>query len=156
MLFVPAVCAFVFYREGKHQYATFQQDATYLFDPTAPYLTEYDVGLKTVECTKRAAVYGLWGVWSLFGKELFADLVERTYALSRAFYEMLKSTDDFVPLNDPECNILVFRYVPKELRDAGDERLGRFPVRTAAPASSNRDGSSSCRPTLKESGPCGP
>jgi len=126
MLYAPALCAFVFYREGKHEYATFEQDASYLFDPTAPYLAEFDVGLRTVECTKRAAAYGLWGVWSLFGKQLFAELIDRTYALRRAFPEMLEAADDFVPLNVPECNILVFRHIPKELRDADDARLGRF------------------------------
>ncbi len=126
MLYVSALCAFVFYRRGNHQYATFQQDASYLFDPTAPYLAEYDVGLKTVECTKRAAVYGLWGVWSLFGKRLFEELIDRTYALGRAFHETLIAADDFAPLNEPECNILVFRHVPRQLRDTSDERLGRF------------------------------
>ena len=36
MLFMPALCAFVFYRRAEHQFATFQQDAPYLFDPANP------------------------------------------------------------------------------------------------------------------------
>ena len=30
------------------------------------------------------------------------------------------------PLHDPQCNIVVFRHVPAELRDAPAERLGDF------------------------------
>ena len=62
MLFVPALCAFVFYRNKEHRFEAFRQDAPYLFDPSAPGLAEYDSGMKTIECTKRAAAFGLWGV----------------------------------------------------------------------------------------------
>jgi L-2,4-diaminobutyrate decarboxylase len=123
MLFVPALCAFVFYRNRGHAFAAFSQDAPYLFDPAAPGLAEYDSGMRTVECTKRAAAFGLWGVWSLFGRQLFADMVDVTFALGRIFYEKLRAADDFVPLHDPQCNIVVFRHVPSKLRDADSARV---------------------------------
>ena len=126
MLFVPGLCAFILYRDKAHRFEAFMQDAPYLFDPAAPGLAEYDSGMKTVECTKRAAAFGLWGVWSLFGRQLFADMVDVTFALGRAFYDKLEAAGDFVPLNDPECNIVVFRHVPEALRDAPEERLGDF------------------------------
>src|SRR5690606_35284256 len=40
--------------------------------------------------------------------------------------ETLAATDDFVPLHEPECNILAFRHVPHELRDASPDAIGRF------------------------------
>jgi glutamate/tyrosine decarboxylase-like PLP-dependent enzyme len=126
MLFVPALCAFVMYRDKAHGFDAFRQDAPYLFDPAAPGLAEYDSGVRTVECTKRAAAFGLWGVWSLFGRQLFADMVDVTFALGRTFYEKLSEAEDFVPLHEPECNIVVFRHVPAELRDAPAERIGAF------------------------------
>ncbi|MBN1854593.1 MAG: aminotransferase class I/II-fold pyridoxal phosphate-dependent enzyme [Pirellulales bacterium] len=126
MLFVPALCAFVFYRCGAHQFETFRQDAPYLFDPAAPGLAEYDSGLRTIECTKRAAAFGLWGIWSLFGSQLFNDLVDITFSMGRVFYEKLAAAPDFEPLHEPECNIVVFRYVPEPLREAPVEQLGRF------------------------------
>ena len=89
MLFVPGLCAFVLYRDKAHRFEAFRQDAPYLFDPAAPGLAEYDSGMRTVECTKRAAAFGLWGVWSLFGRQLFADMVDVTFALGRTFYEKL-------------------------------------------------------------------
>jgi len=126
MMFVPALCAFVFYKDARHRYEAFRQDAPYLFDPSAPGLAEYDSGLKTLECTKRAATFGLWGTWSLFGKQIFADMVDVTFSLGKTFYEKLASAEDFEPLHEPECNIVAFRYVPEQLRGATLEELGKF------------------------------
>jgi L-2,4-diaminobutyrate decarboxylase len=126
MLFVPALCAFLFFKKRRHSFEAFRQNAPYLFDPSAPDLAEFDSGLRTVECTKRAAVLGLWGVWSLFGPQLFADMVDVTFALGRVFYDKLQAAPDFVALHEPECNIVVFRHVPPELQPASPERVGEF------------------------------
>jgi L-2,4-diaminobutyrate decarboxylase len=129
MMFVPALCALVFYRNRDHRFAAFHQDAPYLYDPAAPELADYDSGLVTVECTKRAAAFGLWGVWSLFGPGLFGDLVDVTFELGRQFYELLRAADDFEPLHEPECNIVAFRYFPRELRDAAEAEVDLFQLR---------------------------
>ncbi len=126
MLFVPALCAFVFYRKAAHAFEAFRQDAPYLFDPAAPGLAAFDSALRTVECTKRAAAFGLWGVWSLFGEQLFADLVDITFAMGRVLYEKLSAAPDFAALHEPQCNIVAFRYVPESLRNAPPEVLGRL------------------------------
>lgn len=126
MLFVPSLCAFILFREKGQAFDAFRQDAPYLFDPVAPGLAEFDSGVRSLECTKRAAAFGLWGVWSLFGRQLFADMVDVTFALGRTFFEKLSAADDFAPLHEPQCNIVVFRYVPDELREAPRERIGDF------------------------------
>jgi L-2,4-diaminobutyrate decarboxylase len=129
MMFVPALCAMVFYRDRGHRFAAFHQDAPYLYDPVAPTLADYDSGLVTIECTKRAAAFGLWGIWSLFGPQLFADLVDVTFDLAQQFHAMLTAADDFEPLHEPECNIVAFRYLPREFRDAPAERIDAFQLR---------------------------
>jgi L-2,4-diaminobutyrate decarboxylase len=126
MLFVPGLCAFVFYKDRAHRFEAFRQEAPYLFDPAAPGLAEYDSGMKTVECTKRAAAFGLWGVWSIFGRQLFADMVDVTFGLGQALYQRLSAAEDFVPLHEPQCNIVAFRHVPRELAGASAEQLGSF------------------------------
>ncbi len=126
MMFVPALCAFVLYRDKRHRFETFRQDAPYLFDPSAPGMAEYDSGMLTLECTKRAAAYGLWGTWSLFGQSLFEDLVDVTFDLGRVFYNKLLAAEDFLPLHEPQCNIVAFRYVPTAMEDAPPEVLGAF------------------------------
>ena len=126
MMFMPALCAFVFYRNAEHRYAAFQQTAPYLFDPSAPGMAEYDNGISNLECTKRAAAMGLWGVWSLFGSRLFEALVDNAFDLSQQFYELLAAQDDFEPFCRPECNILVFRYLPAGLSDKSPEEIDQF------------------------------
>ncbi|MSR58902.1 MAG: aminotransferase class I/II-fold pyridoxal phosphate-dependent enzyme [Planctomycetaceae bacterium] len=126
MLFVPALCAFLFYKDKRHSYEAFRQNAPYLFDPSMPGLAEFDSGLRTVECTKRAAALALWGVWSLFGPQLFADLVDVTFDLGRKLYARLVDAPDFVALHEPQCNIVMFRHVPAALQDAPPERIGEF------------------------------
>lgn len=126
MLFMPALCALVFYRNPDHRFEAFRQDAPYLFDPSAPGMAEYDSGMLTVECTKRAAAYGLWGVWSLFGPQLFADLVDCTFDLAQRFHEILRAAPDFEPLHEPQCNIVTFRYRPERLCGADAKTVGEL------------------------------
>lgn len=126
MMFMPALCAFVFYRDRGRRFDAFRQEAPYLFDPSSPGLAEYDSGLKTLECTKRAATFGLWGVWSLFGPRLFEDLVDVTFDLGWALYEKLQAAPDFEPLHEPQCNIVAFRHLPEAMRAAERATLGRF------------------------------
>ncbi|MEZ5942798.1 MAG: aminotransferase class I/II-fold pyridoxal phosphate-dependent enzyme [Planctomycetaceae bacterium] len=125
-LFVPALCAFVFYKNREHRFETFRQEAPYLFDPSAPGMAEYDGGLLTIECTKHAATYGMWGITALYGKQLFGDLIDHTFALTRRLYELLSEADDFVTLHEPQCNIQVFRYHPTAVANWNAEQVGNL------------------------------
>jgi L-2,4-diaminobutyrate decarboxylase len=129
MMFMPALCAMLFYRNPEHRLATFHQEAPYLFDPAAPELAEYDSGIVNLECTKRAAAFGVWGIWSLLGPQIFADMVDVTIDLAKQFHAMLQASDDFTTLHEPQCNIVAFRYSPPELRDAPSERIDSLQLR---------------------------
>ncbi|HEX3598825.1 MAG TPA: pyridoxal-dependent decarboxylase [Lacipirellulaceae bacterium] len=126
MMFMPALCAMLFYRDPAHRRAAFHQEAPYLFDPLVPELAEYDSGVANLECTKRAAAFGVWGVWSLLGPQIFADMVDVTIETARQFYEELTEAADFQTLHEPQCNIVAFRYLPAELKDALSEKVDRF------------------------------
>jgi len=91
MMFMPALCAMLFYRKPEHRLATFHQEAPYLFDPTAPELAEFDSGIVNLECTKRAAAFGVWGVWSLLGTQIFADMVDVTFDRATLSVEEISS-----------------------------------------------------------------
>lgn len=136
MLFMPALCTFVFYRQRRHGYAAFQQNAPYLF-PTAGFTSDdsssanscradFDGGLRTIECTKRATVFGLWGVWSLFGQQLFADLVDCTFASAKRLFGRLADADDFEPILEPQANIVTFRHLPNALQGQPDDVISAF------------------------------
>ena len=125
-LFVPALCAFVFYKNKSHKFETFQQDAPYLFDPSTPGMADVDSGMVTIECTKRSAVYGLWGIWSLFGPQIFGDFIDVTFAMTKLLHHKLSAVEDFEPLHDPQCNIQVFRYLPPEKYDLTQQQIGEL------------------------------
>ena len=118
MMFVPALCTAVLYKNRDHRFEAFQQDAPYLFDPSNAGMAEYDNGVRTVECTKRAMGFGVWGIWSLFGESFFECLVDRTFELCRYLYEAVRQADDFHAYHEPDCNILVFRHLPEKLKNA--------------------------------------
>jgi len=126
MLFVPALSAFVFFKHKKHAFASFKQDTPYLFDVLDGDQADFDMGLKSMGCTKRATAYGLWGIWSLYGSKLFEDLIDITFDLAQSFYQKLLAADDFEPLHRPECNIVVFRFQPEGLKSTDPETLGSF------------------------------
>ena len=126
MLFVPALCAAVLYRNREHRFETFRQNAPYLFDPSMPGMADIDSGMRTVECTKRATGFGLWGLWSLFGEQIFEQLVDRVMEVARELYELLHEQPDFQTLHEPECNILAFRHVPRKLEGATNSVIDAF------------------------------
>lgn len=129
MMFMPALCAMVFYRNPEHRYAAFRQTAPYLFDPSAPGMATFDNGISNVECTKRAAAMGLWGVWSLYGNDLFEALVDSTFDLSQRFYHLLDDQQDFHVFCKPQCNILVFSHLPPEIRSKSNQEIDDFQLR---------------------------
>ncbi|MGE3243846.1 MAG: aspartate aminotransferase family protein [Pirellulales bacterium] len=129
MLFVPALAAMVFYRDRAHRFTAFEQQAPYLYDPIATTLADYDSGLVTIECTKRAAAFGLWGIWSTFGPQIFSDMVDVTFDLAQKLHALLSAADDFETLHVPECNIVAFRHLPAQLRDAAPDEIDLFQLR---------------------------
>lgn len=54
----------------------------------------------------------------MFGPQLFSELVDHTFALARLLHDKLAAADDFEPLHEPQCNIVVFRHIPERLRSA--------------------------------------
>jgi L-2,4-diaminobutyrate decarboxylase len=121
MMFVPAVCALVFYRNKKNRFRAFEQKAPYLFDPSAPDMSEYDNGVVTFECTKRSAALGLWGALSIFGFELFEQLVDRVFLVAQNLFDLLDDAKEFEVVGEPQANIVVFRYFPEGVQR--DENL---------------------------------
>ncbi|MFZ4714656.1 MAG: pyridoxal phosphate-dependent decarboxylase family protein [Bacteriovoracaceae bacterium] len=111
MMFVPALCTFVFYKDKKHSYQTFSQDAPYLFDPSMSDL-DFEGGLRTFECTKGSLIVPLFTLLSTIGAAGISDLLEKLVSETKGFHQLLNKAPDFEPLHVPEANILCFRYLP--------------------------------------------
>ncbi|MFC8449541.1 pyridoxal phosphate-dependent decarboxylase family protein [Kitasatospora sp. NPDC057223] len=124
MMFVPAPCTLLFYREREHSLGAFRQQASYVFDEEPDPYTALDSGDRTFECTKRPMIMALWTLWSVYGRALFADKIEQLCRATALAYEVLLEQPDFEVLHRPEANILCFRHRPAGLSDPGpaDER----------------------------------
>ena len=114
MLFVPTLSTYLFYRRSRDKYIAFSQDAPFLFVEDNDEAHEYDCGLATAECTKRAAALSLWGVLSIYGDSLFEILIKRIFETTSLFIEKLSSIDEIELPVKPEFNIVLFRYIPKD------------------------------------------
>ena len=129
MMFLPAVCAMVFFKDKQHRFTAFQQTAPYLFDPSAPDMAEYDNAVVTFECTKRAAALGLWGLWSMFGPDLFEAMIDQTMEVALLFHQKLVADESFEALIKPTCNIVVYRYLPKRLREVDPIQIDQLQLK---------------------------
>ena len=123
MMFVPALCTFLLFRDGRTGYETFNQDAPYLYDIEAHPTRDFDALLRTVECTRRPMMMPVFALWAAFGPGLFEDLVDLTLGRARELHALLSDAGDFEPLHAPECNIVCFRHVPARLRDRPQAEL---------------------------------
>ena len=117
MMFVPAMCTLLFYKNKEKGYGAFRQDASYVFEKEPDIYTEFDSAEKNFECTKRPLIMNLWVLWALYGKALFANKIEYLCQLTEHAYQILKDEPDFKTLHQPEANILCFRYLPSNLRE---------------------------------------
>lgn len=125
MLFVPAPCTLLFYRDAGNAGAAFRQRASYVFDDDADPYTRLDSGHKNFECTKRPMIMGLWVLWAMYGRALFAEKIDHLCRTAVTVHDVLLAEPDFEVLHRPEANILCFRYRPADL---DDEDVHRFQV----------------------------
>jgi L-2,4-diaminobutyrate decarboxylase len=123
MMFVPAPCTMLFYRDGKAALGAFRQKASYVFDEEPDAHSELDSGGKNFECTKRPLIMPLWTLWAIYGPALFAEKIEHLCRLAENAYGILLEQPDFEEIHRPEANILCFRYHP---HGVGEDHLHRF------------------------------
>jgi len=112
MLFVPSPCSMLFYKNKEKSNGAFQQVASYVFDKEPTIYAEFESAERNFECTKRPMIMNLWVLWALHGRALFSGKIDHLCRLARQAHYELEMTEDFVPVNYPECNILCFKYQP--------------------------------------------
>jgi len=120
MLFIPSLVTAVLFPQRPYNYEAFSQEASYLF-ARRPEEADFDLALRTLECTKRTMGIKLWLALRVHGAEVIGELVARTFDLAREFAALLKAQPDFELAAEPASNILCFRHVPPRIRNAGNE-----------------------------------
>ncbi len=109
LLALPALCTAVLYRDVGRSYEAFAQEASYLFAPEREW---WNLGLRTLECTKRMMGTILYASLRAYGVGFFRDYVERAFALGQALAARVTAAPDFELATAPDANIVVFRYRP--------------------------------------------
>jgi len=115
MFFAPSLATAVLFRHREDNYAAFSQEASYLFG-RHPEAADFDLALRTVECTKRTMGIKLWLALRVHGTRTIGEMVTRTFDLAREFAALLKAQPDFELATEPASNILCFRHVPTALK----------------------------------------
>ncbi|MFT5057931.1 MAG: L-2,4-diaminobutyrate decarboxylase [Planctomycetota bacterium] len=117
MMLMPALITGVVFREDRRSYEAFAQEASYLFEGDDPQKEWFNVGVRTMECTKRALGTTAYVLLQAFGTDLFAGYFDRACQLTRGFAERVQSSLDFELGLEPACNIVCFRYIGGECED---------------------------------------
>jgi L-2,4-diaminobutyrate decarboxylase len=115
MLMMPALSTGILFRDGGVLRRLFQQEASYLFRDDAD---PNDLGARTFECTKRMMAMPLYVCLATYGEAMFAEHVTTCYDRARHFAAELAAAADFELATEPEANIVCFRHLPSQLRDA--------------------------------------
>lgn len=112
LLYMPASASAVIFRDQAASYHAFSQTASYLFhedEETEAY--DFNLSLRTLECTKRMMGLKLLAAFKLYGRQGLASLIEHVFAQAKALADMLKHTAGFELLMPPQTNIVCFRYL---------------------------------------------
>jgi L-2,4-diaminobutyrate decarboxylase len=112
LMMMPALVTTVLFAREAHAYAAFAQRASYLFAEARPEDTWWDLGQRTLECTKRLMAVEVWACLRAYGDALFGAIVDRQLALARELAGLVEAAPDFELALAPESNIVCYRHVP--------------------------------------------
>ncbi len=126
MMLMPTLITGVVFRQGHHSYETFSQKAAYILSRTDAD-NWYDMGMRTMECSKGMMALKLYTALKTKGESFFADYIDYTYDLTRWFAQQLEASPDFELPVFPDCNVICFRYTGK----AGDLNAIQEQIREA-------------------------
>lgn len=136
LLMMPALVTAVLFKREPDSYAAFAQEASYLFADSHPSETWWDLGSRTLECTKRMMAMELWACLRKYGEGLFGEIVDRQHALATELAQRLAATPDFEVAYAPESNIVCYRHRAQGLTgpalDAHNRALRKRLVETGA------------------------
>ncbi len=111
MMLMPALITGVLFRESRRSYEAFAQEASYLFQAADPESQWFNVGQRTLECTKRGLGATAYTLLRIYGVGFFREYLDRMLRLTRSFVQMLQQREEFALAIEPQANIVCFRYL---------------------------------------------
>lgn len=117
---MPGLITAVLFRDNRRSYEAFAQEASYLFEPVDQQRECFDVGRRTLECTKRGLGALAFILIQTHGTRLFGESVDLLIQRTRELAEMITEEEDMEVVTYPEANILCFRLLPTGEADADE------------------------------------
>ncbi len=114
LLLVPSLATAVLYRDGRRTWEAFAQEASYLFGGHDPRERWYDLGTRTLECTKPNLALDLYAILAVHGPALLAAHVDHATALASALADRVEAAPDLRLAVRPATNIVCFRVEPAD------------------------------------------
>jgi L-2,4-diaminobutyrate decarboxylase len=112
LMMMSALATAVIFKKKWHAYGAFaEQEASYLFSGAAQDAW-WDLGTRTLECTKRMMSIEVWTALRVHGEDLFGELVDRVVVLAAELASRVDRAEDFELAVFPELNIVCYRHRP--------------------------------------------
>lgn len=110
MMGTAAITTAVLYKNTADSYATFSQQAQYLWEQNED-PEWFNMAKRTFECTKSMMSLRFFAIWNAYGDAFFDDFVTTLYDSARQFATLIEKATDFELFLPPESNIVCFRYI---------------------------------------------
>jgi L-2,4-diaminobutyrate decarboxylase len=124
MMWMPLSLGIILVRNGIWLRRAFEADAPYLFNAER---ASDNIGELTIQCSKRADAIKLWLTLQTDGAAAIATALEKVTEVTRHLYEVVKASDDFIAMHEPDFNIFCFRH---RSDDATNARLREALIRS--------------------------
>src|SRR5690606_37722751 len=85
-----------------------------------------DLGSHTVEGSRPGMAILVHSGLHIIGRQGYELLIDQGIEKARAFAQMIRESDDFELVSEPELNILTYRYVPADIATALAQALERL------------------------------
>lgn len=108
MAMCPSLVTAVIYKNPKTSYATFQEDANYLWDDQDQEVV-FNRANQTIECTKPPLSLKAYTALEIIGTKKIGEYNEEVVSTTKSFASYLNEHPDFEIAHNPSFNILVFR-----------------------------------------------
>jgi L-2,4-diaminobutyrate decarboxylase len=124
MMWMPLSLGIILVRNGLWLRRAFEADAPYLFNAER---ASDNIGELTIQCSKRADAIKLWLTLQTDGAAAIAAALEKVTDVTRHLYDVVRASDDFVAMHEPDFNIFCFRH---RSDDANNARLREALIRS--------------------------
>ncbi len=117
---VPYDSGYAFVRDHGLMARSFRYSADYLPAEDDPRPTPGAIG---PESSRRARSFAVWATLKAYGRQGQQDIVEHCLDIAQHFARQVERADELELMNDPQLNVVAFRYNPG---GASDEELDRL------------------------------